>query len=447
MKPPPEDNGRTQGDAGAEHDPLSDTVDAPLRQGAAFLSTVRPFKALDQEILGILHSNMAECTFEEGDFLMKQGEPGNSLMVIADGEVEVSVEERSSVHVLKRAHTGEVLGEMALLTNEPRSATVVAVSPVRAWVLPADRFNKLAAEHPKISVLLTLLLSSRLGRVQHDALTGKIFHGYCIRRRLGRGGMSVVYEADDADSGRRVALKMMSHRLLFDPKAHERFQREADIVQSFDHVNIAKTYGRFEAFRTSFIIMEYCEGISISDALKSRGQLPEPVVRKILGQLARAAAHAHAAGVVHRDIKPSNVMVTRDGTVKLMDFGLAGRIDDMTAAERLLGTPKYMAPEQMTGEPVGSKTDVFAIGLLTYEMLAGERLFKGADFRSLRREVIRCRVPALSKTLPSISSELRRVLRNALLREPEERNLDFDRVNAWAAPVDFAALENPRAGS
>ena len=190
-------------------------------------------------------------------------------MVIADGEVEVSVEERGSVHVLKRAHTGEVLGEMALLTNEPRSATVVAVGPVRAWVLPADRFNELAAGHPKISLLLTLLLSSRLGRAQHDALTGKIFHGYRIRRRLGRGGMSVVYEADDADSGRRVALKMMSHRLLFDPKAHERFQLEADIVQSFDHINIAKTYGRFEAFRTSFIVMEYCEGISICDALKS----------------------------------------------------------------------------------------------------------------------------------------------------------------------------------
>jgi CRP-like cAMP-binding protein len=441
MKPPPSDHDSAPPDDDADRDPLSDTVDAPVRQGAAFLSTVRPFKALDQEILGLLHSNMSECAFHQGDFLMRQGDPGNSLIVVADGEVEVSVEESGSVHVLKRAHTGEVLGEMALLTDEPRSASVVAVSPVRAWVLPADRFNEVAAEHPRIGVLLTLLLSSRLGKVQHDALTGKIFSGYRIRRRLGRGGMSVVYEADDTNSGNRVALKMMSHRLLFDPEARKRFQREADIVQSFDHANIARMYGRFEAFRTSFIVMEYCEGISIADALESRRHLTEPVV----GQLACALAHAHGAGVIHRDIKPSNVMITRDGAVKLMDFGLAGRIDDGTAAERLLGTPKYMAPEQMTGGPVGTGTDVFAVGLLIYEMLAGERLFQGDDFVSLRKEVIRCRIPALSKTFPSISSELRRVLGQALRRDPEERHLDFERIKPWAGPVDFAALEDSAA--
>jgi serine/threonine-protein kinase len=158
--------------------------------------------------------------------------------------------------------------------------------------------------------------------------------------------------------------------------------------------------------------------------------------------LARALAHAHGAGVIHRDIKPSNVMITRDGAVKLMDFGLAGRVEDGAAAERLLGTPKYMAPEQMTGGPVGKGTDVFAIGLVAYEMLAGERLFKGADFISLRAEVIRCRIPALSRTFPSISSELRRVLAQALRREPDERRLDFERINTWAGPVHFAALDD-----
>jgi len=447
MKPPPPDRLGSRHDVDSSDDTLGDTVDGPITQGARFLSTVRPFKALDQEVLTLIHSSMSERAHDAGDVLMRQGEPGDALIVIADGEVEIGVEEGRRRHVLKLAHTGEVLGEMALLTNEPRSASVIARTPVRAWVLPASRFHELAAQHPRISVLLTLLLSSRLGRAQHDALTGKVFHGYRIRRRLGRGGNSVVYEAEDADSPRHVALKMMNHRLLYEPAALERFKREADIVQSFDHPNIARMYGRFEAFRTSFIVMEFCEGISIADAIAARGRLPEPAVRRVLGQLARAIAHAHAAGVVHRDIKPSNVMITRDGAVKLMDFGLAERLLDGAAAGGLLGTPKYMAPEQMSGGPVGTKTDVFALGHLTYEMLSGELLFRGADFRSLRKEVIRCRLPSFSETLPAVSPELRRVVRRMLSREPEERNFDYERVGSWAAPVGFDALAKPGAGS
>jgi CRP-like cAMP-binding protein len=442
MKAPPPD---PLGDVDSGDDTLGDSFGSG--RGARFLSTLRPFKALDREILALVHSSMSEYAYDSGDVLMRQGEPGDSLIVIADGQVEIRVEEGGSHHVLKLAHTGEVLGEMALLTSEPRSASVIAVTPVRAWVLPATRFHELAAQHPRISVLLTLLLSSRLGRAEHDALTGKIFHGYRIKRRLGLGGMSVVYEAEEVESARHVALKMMNHRLIYEPAALDRFRREADIVQSFDHPNIARMYGRFEAFRTSFIVMEFCEGVSIADAISGRGPLPEAEVRKVLGQLATAMSHAHASGVIHRDIKPSNVMVTRDGAVKLMDFGLAGRLDDGSAAERILGTPKYMAPEQMTGGPVGRHTDVFALGHLAYEMLSGELLFKGDDFWALRKEIIRCRLPAFSRTLPGVSSELRSVLRQMLSREAERRSFDPERVGSWAAAVDYEALAGARARS
>jgi CRP-like cAMP-binding protein len=424
------------------HESTDDTVDAPVSEVSTFLARLRPFKKLDKEVLTLIRSSMSDRRFEQGELLMKQGEPGTSLMVVADGDVEIGVDEEGSHHVLKRAHAGEVLGEMALLTNEPRSASVRAVSPVRAWVLPAERFHELAARHPRISVLLTLLLSSRLGRLEHDALTGKIFHGYRIKRRLGRGGMSVVYEAEDADSGRPVALKMMSHRLLYDPVAMQRFKREADIIASFDHPNIAKMYGRFEAFRTSFIVMEFCEGISIDDAITARGKLPESVTRNVLGQLAAAVAYAHEAGIVHHDIKPSNVMVTREGSVKLMDFGVAQRVEAEPAARGLLGTPRYMAPEQMSGVAAGTKTDLFALGLVTFEMLSGEPLFKSDDIWSLRSEVVKCRTPDLATTLPEVSPEVRRVLRRLLFREPEERTLDFGLVQSWAAPVDPDELGN-----
>ena len=418
----------------APSDPLSHSTDLTLTSAPAH-RRFKPLESLNEEILALLQRNMTETLFAPGEVLMRQGDPGTSLMVVAEGEAEVSIEKDGTRRVLKRVGAGEVLGEMALLTKEPRMATITAMTSGRALVLAADRFEEIAAGDPRISTLLTLLLASRLGKLQHDAMTGNTFNGYRIQRCLGHGGMSVVYEAEQLGSNRRVALKMMSHRLLYDPIALLHFQREADIVESFDHPNIAKMFGRFEAFRTSFIVMELCEGISISQAMSTGVPLPEPVVRGIIGQAAGAIAYFHEAGIVHRDIKPSNLMVTREGTVKLIDFGLAGQVDKEALAPALFGTPQYMAPEQMAGESVGKKVDLFALGQVAFEMLTGRRLFEGRSFRSLRSEVLKCRTPDFMTNFPELSPEIRAVLQGLLLREPDQRHLDFDLVASWAAPV------------
>jgi len=411
------------------------TRDLPVRRSATSPGGLNPFESLNQEVLGLIRRNMTEQRYEPGDVLMRKGDPGTFLMMVESGEVEVSVEQDGQRYILKRAGVGEILGEMALLTKEPRMATVTALSPVHARILAADRFEELATRYPRISTLLTLLLASRLGTAPHDAMTGNTFEGYRILRCVGQGGMSVVYEAEDTRARRPVALKMMSHRLLYDPVAMQHFKREADIVESFNHPNIARMYGRFEAFRTSFIVMEFCEGISISKAMSSKEPLPEPVVRCVFGQTAGAIAHAHQAGIVHRDVKPSNIMVTQDGTVKLIDFGLAGQVDKETLVPALFGTPHYMAPEQMTGEPVGKEIDLFALGHVAYEMLSGRRLFKGRTFRSLKVSVLACRIPDLDATLPGVTPEFRRVIEGLLVREPGRRRLDLDLVRSWAGPV------------
>ncbi len=439
MKPrPPKDNPPSSG-----NERLDETISVPRSESLSTLSdlaSVNPFDALDQEILTLLQSNMTERRFDPGAFLMRQGEPGTFLIVLSTGEVDVSVEKDGKHYLLKRAGAGEVLGEMALLTGEPRTASVVAVTPASAWVLAADHFDRLARRHPRISTVLTLLLASRLGRAVHDAMTGHTFGGYRIHRCLGRGGMSVVYAAEECATRRQVALKMMSHRLLYDPAAMQRFRREAEIVEAFDHPNIARTHGRFEAFRTSFIVMELCEGISIDAALESTVRLPESIARRVLGQVARAVGHAHAAGVVHRDIKPSNIMATRDGTVKLIDFGLAGVRDDELLAPTLFGTPQYMAPEQMIGGPLGMGVDLFALGHVAFEMVTGERLFKSSGFKDLREEVKQFRGPDLSRSFPGISPEYREVLEGVLRHDPDQRRLDFDRVGSWAGPVPLESL-------
>ena len=413
-------------------DSTMETMDLAAERPAGQEVTIKPFESLNDEILEIIQANMQEQRFRPGERLITQGEPGTSLLVVAEGDVEVTVEAGGRNHLLKRAGAGEILGEMALLTGEPRMASVTAVTPVTARVMPAARFDELAASQPRISSLLTLLLASRLGTMRFDAMTGSTMQGYRIRRCVGLGGMSVIYEAER--EGTRVALKMMSHRLLYDPAAREHFHREANLIQSFNHPNIARLYGRFEAFRTSFLVMELIEGVSIKAAMDSEEPVPEAVVRAILGQAAGAIGHAHGAGIVHRDIKPANIMVTRTGTVKLIDFGLAGELDKESLAPAFFGTPHYMAPEQMACEPGGKPIDLFAIGHVTFEMLTGRPLFDADNFMQLREQVMRCDIPDL-KTFPQIGAETRQVLEGLLVRDPARRRLDFAQVSAWAAPV------------
>jgi serine/threonine protein kinase len=381
---------------------------------------------------------MIERWFPKGSALMKQGEAGDCLVVVQEGEVEVSVQVGEERHVLKRAGAGEVFGEMALLTQEPRTATVAAVTAVRALVLPVADFHRLARNEPSLAAVLSRLTARRLGEDTHDALSGKIFHGHTIRQRLGRGGMAVVYEADEAATGRRVALKMMSHRFIFREEAKQRFQREADLIESFDHVNIAKMFGRFEAFHTFFIVMEFCDGSTLDRILDERGRLDPSAVRRILGQLASALAYAHDRRIVHCDLKPSNVMVTRDGVVKLMDFGLAGPLSDAMggAAAPVQGTPPYMAPEQLAGERSGIPADLYALGGLAWEILTGTTFFRSRSFEELWTEHQTWKVPDVSAALPGIGEDLRALLSACLLRDPAKRSVDLRAIASWAGRVE-----------
>ncbi len=284
---------------------------------------------------------------------MRQGDPGTLLMVLCDGEVEISLDDASGNRkVLTRTNRMQVLGKMALLTDEPRSANVVAATPVGTLVFPADKFHELAGRFPEISVVLMLLISERLGLPgRDDILAGKTLDEYRIARRLGRGAMSVVYDAEHLQTGKRVALRMMSHRLVYDQGALAQFRTEAEIIGSFQHENIVRMYGRFAAFRTYFIVMEFSDGVPLNEILDSGGPFPEAEFRKTFGQIVRALTYAHAAGVIHRDVKPANIMLSSSGLVKLMDFGLARTLlqSDPEADDRIVGTLRYMAPEQMMG--------------------------------------------------------------------------------------------------
>ncbi len=405
-----------------------------------------PFDQLPKDVMEVIESRMHPQRFAKGEYLMRQGEPGNCLMVLLEGQVEVvSVTDHGEASLIARTDACQVYGEMALLSEEPRMANVIALTPVVVNVLPAESFHELVTQMPEISVVLTKLIAQRVGRSgRKDVMEEKSFGGYTITGRLGRGGMAVVYLAHDPEHNRKVALKMMSHRLVYDQAALDQFQWEADIIKSFEHPNITQMYGRFRAFHTFFTVMQFCDGITLRDLIKLNDRLPEPLVRSILGQIVSALKYAHSKGIVHRDIKPANVMVNRDGTVMLMDFGLAKPADDSQSSllSLIVGTPRYMAPEQMVGvEGVDQKSDYFALGCVIYEMLVGEPLIPETDWLSLLRHHADWELPNMQHYCPGLSAEVEEVLKGCLQSEPDLRSLPVEELEAWANPIDVSQLK------
>jgi serine/threonine protein kinase len=219
-------------------------------------------------------------------------------------------------------------------------------------------------------------------------LVGTQVGRYVVEEVLGGGGMGIVYRAHDQRLDRDVALKFLPPFLVSNPEAEERFVREARAAATLDHPNVTTVHeiGRVpggEAQGLRFIAMGYYDGETLRDVLDREGPLPLETALDYAAQICEGLQAAHDAGIVHRDVKPANVMITDKGTVKLLDFGLAKAATKtrLTDPEQKLGTAAYMSPEQAEGEKVSTQTDVWAIGVVLYEMLAGERPFEGGGRR------------------------------------------------------------------
>ncbi len=201
---------------------------------------------------------------------------------------------------------------------------------------------------------------------------------FVVERLLGSGGMGAVYLARDEQLGESVALKVIAGAALLDPAAADRFRREASAARRISHANVVRIHDIGEEGGMLFLSMEYIAGDSLSTLLDRHGTLPLPQLRQVVAQMCAGLDAAHAAGVVHRDLKPGNVLI--DGTsVKIIDFGLArlAHIEGMTATGMILGTPEYMAPEQIRGQPVDARTDVYGLGAVIYHALTGRPPFSG----------------------------------------------------------------------
>lgn len=263
---------------------------------------------------------------------------------------------------------------------------------------------------------------------EFGSLVGRSFGPYSIEKQIGSGGMGAVYLAQDVRLGRRVALKLLDSTLTADGQSRERFLREARLASALDHPNICTIHDVGEAEGRPFIAMQYIEGKTLRRLIDGR-PLPLDSLLTITHQIADALSAAHERGIVHRDIKSGNIIVTPQGQVKVLDFGLARLVErssgesdqNLTMTGQVMGTPASMSPEQARGERVDHRSDIFSFGCVLYEMATGQIPFKGrssADVISALLTQPHTPAVALNK---EIQSRLSSVIDRALAKEPEDR--------------------------
>jgi serine/threonine-protein kinase len=274
-----------------------------------------------------------------------------------------------------------------------------------------------------------------------DLLGGR----YELRGVLGQGGMAEVRDGWDTRLDRAVAIKLMHPGLGANPEIRSRFEAEARSAAGLNHPHIVAVHDSGEHHGVPFIVMERLSGHSLADEL-ARGPMPLPTARKVLDDVLAALAVAHGAGVLHRDIKPGNILLTASGEAKVSDFGIAKTADAaVTMTGQVVGTMAYLTPERLLGAPAGPSDDLYAVGVVGYEMVTGRRPFLPEHPAALARAIIDDRPPPVRMLRPDIDPVFAAVIEQAMARDPALRFHDAPTMRAALAGQPVAAVPRPQA--
>jgi membrane protein YdbS with pleckstrin-like domain/predicted Ser/Thr protein kinase len=245
---------------------------------------------------------------------------------------------------------------------------------------------------------------------------------YKLAAPLGEGGMAAVYRGRDLRLNREVAIKVLHEDLTRDPDFLARFEREAQLVASLSHPNIVSVYDVGEDRGTNFIVMEYVRGRTLKEVIEREGSLTSGRAVAIMLPVLGALGYAHERGLIHRDIKPQNILVTSDGTPRLADFGIARLVDGSTTrTAAILGSAHYLSPEQSRGEGATARSDIYACGVVLYEMLSGRPPFEGSNALAVAHQHLNTPPALLRPTLPDLQPGLEQAVMRALAKDPDDR--------------------------
>jgi CRP-like cAMP-binding protein len=388
----------------------------PYPADLEFFQRLPFFSGLRREAICPFLNCVRRRALRAGDRFILQGEEGDVCYIVQRGVCRIVLEKNGELRPVGIIGEQEFVGEMALLTGEPRSAHAEAQTDMVLWGIPRDEFEALIQVDPEVAAFLTEIVAERFAgrKITADRRIGD----FVITDVVGKGAFAIVYKGHPVGRQQPVAIKMLRHDIAMQPEFIASFRREASLIAALKHENIVRVLGVEERFRTVFIIMEWLEGRTLRGLLDDARRLSAREAASILTQVCRALAHAHGRAVIHQDVNPANIFLLPDGKVKLLDFGMAGPCG---SPGRMTGTPHYMAPEQVQCLPVDERTDVYALGVTAFEMVCGRRPFEeGNAFKVMSAQVERD-IPDPGRVVPGLCPILRDFILKACRRDPEER--------------------------
>jgi len=259
---------------------------------------------------------------------------------------------------------------------------------------------------------------------------GDQFEQYQIQAHMAQGGMSDVYRAFDLVNRREVVIKIPDQSMLGDPAQFERFQRELDVMKTLDHPSILKGLGSGKFNRIPYLVTQFVDSESLRSLIDSEAPIESEKVILIIRKIADGMAYCHKNNVIHRDLKPENILITTDGQPVIMDFGLAltkgSHRVTYSNLSATMGTPDYMSPEQVEGQRGDQRTDIYALGIIMYEMLTGKTPYTGDSNMAIMAQHLNGTAPRLDKFNPSISLQLAALVATCLARNPNDRYKDME---------------------